>query len=150
MIWLKLLGVLNWLKKALAALFRLAVAYPREAAIVALLCLSGWLWWHLGDEQDGRASDRLAYAAEIKRRDVASKEARAKQIALNQTNQELSQRIAADATLRRDLRHLHGDAPHHEAGAEAADHSQPFARASRKPSQTETAIQKAVAVVEKT
>lgn len=42
MIWL--LTALGWAKKALTALADLARRYPREAAIIALLCLCGWLW----------------------------------------------------------------------------------------------------------
>lgn len=42
MIWL--LSALGWLRKAARAALDLARRYPLQAALIALLCLSGWLW----------------------------------------------------------------------------------------------------------
>ncbi len=44
MIWLKLLGVFGWLKKAATALLGLVRAYPLQTALIASLCLAGWIW----------------------------------------------------------------------------------------------------------
>ena len=68
MIWL--LGALGWLRKAASAFFALLTRYPLQAALVASLCLAGWLWWGKGktiDQRDeavaGRRADRAAYTA---------------------------------------------------------------------------------------
>lgn len=42
MMWL--LGVGTWLKNAISAAFALVVKYPVIAAVIALVCLSAWLW----------------------------------------------------------------------------------------------------------
>lgn len=44
MIWLKLLGVFGWLKKAAGALLGLVRTYPLQCALIAAMCLAGWLW----------------------------------------------------------------------------------------------------------
>lgn len=44
MLWLRLLGIWGWLKKGLTALAGLVGRYPLQAALIASLCLSGWLW----------------------------------------------------------------------------------------------------------
>lgn len=54
-----LLG-LGWVKTAATALFRVLAAYPWQAAVIALLCLSGWLWresgqWKLAYEREHKA-----------------------------------------------------------------------------------------------
>lgn len=41
---LKLLGIWGWIKRGAASLAKYALVYPREAIIVALLCLSAGLW----------------------------------------------------------------------------------------------------------
>ena len=41
---LSLLGIGKWLREAATALLRLAGRYPWQAALIASLCLSGWLW----------------------------------------------------------------------------------------------------------
>lgn len=81
---------------ALFKRFRTLIALAPVLALCAFLWvkLYGFLWW------DGAIEQRDKARAQIVLMEAASKEARAKQIALNQTNQELSQRIAADATLR--------------------------------------------------
>lgn len=57
MSWLFL--ALGWAKTAVTALFRVLAAYPWQAAVIALLCLSGWLW------RDG-AQWKFAYQNEHK------------------------------------------------------------------------------------
>jgi hypothetical protein len=81
---------------ALFKRFRTLIALAPVLALCAFLWvkLYGFLWW------DGAIEQRDKARAQVVQMEAASKEARAKQIALNQTNQELSQRIAADATLR--------------------------------------------------
>lgn len=85
MILLKLLGLWRWLKQALGALLSLVRHYPLQTALIASLCLAGWLWHGKNEalaERDvaiaGRAADRLAYTsaqAEAKRLAIAAKEA---------------------------------------------------------------------------
>lgn len=41
---LKLISIGRWLKEALAAIAKYIRLYPREAIIIASLCLSGWLY----------------------------------------------------------------------------------------------------------
>ena len=83
---LKLLGIGRWLKQALGALLGAVGRYPWQAAIIASLCLSGWLWRAKNIERAGwvaeiaaRQSDRAAYQA-------AQVEAAAKQLAADQAN----------------------------------------------------------------
>jgi hypothetical protein len=96
-IWLKLLGILNWAKKALTAFLGLARRYPLQAALIASLCLAGWLWRGKQSALDSLEREKLAHAETIK----TGAKARAAQIALNNANAELSQRIATDAIARR-------------------------------------------------
>ena len=44
MLLVKLLGLWGWLKRAAVALWGLAVRYPWQTALIASLCLAGWLW----------------------------------------------------------------------------------------------------------
>lgn len=64
-----IIGALGAVRKALSALWALAVRYPLAAALVAALCLSAWLWQGKGkalNQRDtqiaGRAADRKAVA----------------------------------------------------------------------------------------
>ena len=41
---LKLLGITRWLKEAIWRVAGIAGRYPWQAALIASLCLSGWLW----------------------------------------------------------------------------------------------------------
>ncbi len=81
---------------ALFKRFRTLIALAPVLALCAFLWvkLYGFLWW------DGAIEQRDKARAQIVLMEAASKEARAKQIALNTANQELSQRIAADAQAR--------------------------------------------------
>jgi hypothetical protein len=67
---LRLLGILKWLREGLTALLGIVRRYPLQAALIASLCLSCWLW--LGKtaaegERDaeiaGRKADRVTYEA---------------------------------------------------------------------------------------
>lgn len=77
-----------------------AVAFlKRYKALIAIipLCLAlAWQTYQVS-RWKGKEADARATIAQMQ---VASEQARAKQIAINNANQELSQRIATDATLR--------------------------------------------------
>ena len=77
---LKLIGAWGWLKQALGALLSLVRRYPLQAALIALLCLSGWLW--RGKER--ALSERDDARAETAQVIQAGKDALAAQIALNE------------------------------------------------------------------
>lgn len=63
-----LLTALGWAKTALTALLDAARRYPREAAIIALLCLSAWLWHGKQRAQDQTRA--IAAAAERAEKDM--------------------------------------------------------------------------------
>lgn len=78
MLWL--LDALGWLRKAATALFDLARRYPLAAALIASLCLSGWLWHGKGKALAERDAARAEIAAMVEANKVATeraKEARA-------------------------------------------------------------------------
>lgn len=88
-----LLGALGWLRKAAGALRKYIRVYPREAIIVALLCLSGWLWHGKGKALAELGTARAENAAILDANKVATEranEARA-------TTEKLSKELA-DAT----------------------------------------------------
>ena len=128
---LKLLGIGKWLKEALSGFFGLICQYPLQAALIASLCLSGWLWrgrqaaiaerdiQHTGwvNEIRGRNADRKAY-------NDAQKEAERKQAKADQDN--LSGQLAAN----RELDKAHAELETARAGA-VAD----YLRAHRLPAQ---------------
>lgn len=84
-------------------LFGLARRYPMQAAIIALLCLSAWLYMGKADALATVAKRDATIAAMTK----ASKDARAAQIAMNKANTEKQTDIARkaddDQTMRRDI-----------------------------------------------
>ena len=55
MLWL--LSALGFVRKALQAAFGFVTRYPMQAALIASLCLAGWLWWDRGREID--RADRI-------------------------------------------------------------------------------------------
>lgn len=59
---------IGWAKTALTALLALARRYPREVAIVALLCLSAWLWH--GKSKAQEQTRAIAAAAERAEKDL--------------------------------------------------------------------------------
>lgn len=71
---LKLLGIWRWLKSGLSALLSLAGRYPWQAALIASLCLSGWLW----HGKDKALAERDAARADLATITAAQKEAAAK------------------------------------------------------------------------
>jgi hypothetical protein len=87
------LGGLGWLKQALSAAWDAIRRYPREAAIMGLCCLSGWLWHVIGNRNDTIA-ERDATIAQII---AAQKQAVAKQAAADKTN--MAGQLAAIDTL---------------------------------------------------
>ncbi len=77
-----------------------AIAFlKRYKALFVILPLCLALAWQTYQVARWKGKEAKAQAT-IAQMQLASEQARAKQIALNQTNQELSQRIATDATLR--------------------------------------------------
>ena len=89
--------------------FRVALAYPLQTAIIALLCLSAWLYWGKADAL-ATVADRNATIAQMEQ---ASEEARAAQIALNKQVTDKQTQIArltdADETNRRDIANRSSD-----------------------------------------
>lgn len=73
MLALKLLGVWRCVKEAAWALFSAAMRYPWQAALIASLCLSGWLWWRLNAER-ARVSELTAEVMSVR---TASEQAKA-------------------------------------------------------------------------
>jgi hypothetical protein len=73
--------------------------FKRYKALFVILPLCLALAWQTYQVSRWKGKEAKAQAT-IAQMQLASEQARAKQIALNQTNQELSQRIATDATLR--------------------------------------------------
>ncbi len=62
MMWI--LGALGAVRKALSALWALAVKYPALAACIALACLSAWLWMGWNKTEDQRDFARTLAAEE--------------------------------------------------------------------------------------
>ncbi len=80
MLALKLLGLWRWLKSGLSALLSLAGRYPLAAALIASLCLSGWLWHGKGKalaERDAARADLATITAAQKEATQKAKQARA-------------------------------------------------------------------------
>ncbi len=90
MIWL--LRLLGWGRTALSALVGFIGRYPWQAACIALLCLSGWLWHGKSEAIAGRAADRAAYVA-------AQEEAEMRALAAKAETERKYERIATDADL---------------------------------------------------
>jgi hypothetical protein len=97
---------MKWLLSAWGGfkrLLRLALAYPLQAALIALLCLSVWLYWGKQSALN-TVADRNATIAQMEQ---ASKIATAAQIALNKANTDKQTEIArltdANETNRRDI-----------------------------------------------
>jgi hypothetical protein len=84
-------------------LFGIALAYPLQAALIALLCLSVWLYWSKQNVRE-TVAQREATIAQMEQ---ASKIATAAQIALNKANTDKQTEIArltdANETNRRNI-----------------------------------------------
>lgn len=94
-----LLGALGWLRKAAGAALDLARRYPLQAACIALLCLSGWLWHGKGKALAERDAARAEIAAMIEAQKVATeraKQARAKTEKLTKDIADATDQHAAD------------------------------------------------------
>jgi hypothetical protein len=84
-------------------LLRIALAYPLQAALIALLCLSAWLYWSKQNVRE-TVAQREATIAQMEQ---ASEIATAAQIALNKANTDKQTEIArltdANETNRRNI-----------------------------------------------
>lgn len=68
-----LLGAFGWLKSALSAAFALVVKYPTIAAIIALVCMSAWLWHGWNGAAEERDIARAQTAEIIKASEEATR-----------------------------------------------------------------------------
>lgn len=91
MIWW--LSTLGWLRKAARAAIDIARRYPLQAALIALLCFSGWLWHGKGKALAERDAARAEIAAMVEANKVATERANAARAATEKLSKEL-----ADAT----------------------------------------------------
>lgn len=91
MIWW--LSALGWLRKAATALLDLARRYPLAAALIASLCLSGWLWHGKSKALAERDAARAENAALVKGNTEAEERAKEARAATEKLSKEL-----ADAT----------------------------------------------------
>jgi hypothetical protein len=100
-----------WLRvwSGVKRLLRLALAYPLQAALIALLCLSAWLYWSKQNVRETVAKRE----ATIAQMEQASKIATAAQIALNKANTDKQTEIArltdANETNRRNIANRSSD-----------------------------------------
>ncbi len=99
MLALKLLGIWRWLKSGLSALLSLAGRYPLQAALIASLCLSGWLWHGKGKalaERDAARADLATITAAQKAATEKAKQARADAEKLTKDLSHATDKHAAD------------------------------------------------------
>jgi hypothetical protein len=100
-----------WLRvwSGVKRLFGIALAYPLQAALIALLCLSAWLYWSKQNVRETVAKRE----ATIAQMEQASKIATAAQIALNKANTDKQTEIArltdANETNRRNITNRSSD-----------------------------------------
>jgi hypothetical protein len=108
MIWLlyarsAILRIFKYARSVILRIFKYAIAYPWQAALIAALCLAGWLYMGKQDAQATISKRDATIVAMTK----ASEEARAAQIALNKANTDKQTEIARkadnDETIRRDI-----------------------------------------------
>ncbi len=121
-----LLGALGWLRKAAGAALDVARRYPLQAALIALLCLSGWLWHGKGKALAERDAARAEIAAVIE----AQKQATAAALAARAKTEKLTKDLAhatdqhaadLDAISRRALAdRMRGQAPRCASGGAVA------------------------------
>lgn len=78
MIWL--FSALGWAKKAAQSALNLATKYPLQAALIALLALSAWLWRANNGLHDAIKAERAAHAQTVANYRLAQKLAEAKQM----------------------------------------------------------------------
>ncbi len=100
-----------WLRvwSGVKRLFGIALAYPLQAALIALLCLSAWLYWGKQSALD-TVAEREATIAQMEQ---ASNDAKAAQIALNNAVTDKQTEIArltdANETNRRNIANRSSD-----------------------------------------
>lgn len=94
---LKLLGIGKWLQEAATALFGLVRRYPLQAALIASLCLSGWLWRGRQAARADAARWEQAFTDQKAAYVKAQAEARAKQHAADKRELELKSLLAEKA-----------------------------------------------------
>ena len=90
---LKLLGIGKWLKEALGAAWQATCKYPLQVALIASLCLAGWLWRGKRDALDERDAARAETAQVI----TAGQQALAAQIKLHDETKAAYAAAAKDA-----------------------------------------------------
>ena len=92
MIWLQLLGVWGWLKKAALSVFSAAVRYPWQVALVLSFCLSAWLNYGKGKALAERDAARAQIVALVKASDdnrkAAEEQVRQQQAAFDRAAKE--------------------------------------------------------------
>jgi len=126
MLALKLLGLWRWLKSGLSALLSLAGRYPWQAALIASLCLSGWLWHGKGKalaERDAARAQIATITAAQKEAAEKAKQARADAEKLTKDLAHATDKHAADldAISRRALAdRVRGQAPRCASGGAVA------------------------------
>lgn len=102
---------MTWLRvwSGFKRLFGIALEYPLQAALIALLCLSAWLYWSKQNVRETVAKRE----ATIAQMEQASNDAKAAQIALNKANTDKQTEIArltdANETNRRDIANRSSD-----------------------------------------
>lgn len=102
---LRLLGIGKWLREAATGLLCLIRTYPLQAALIASMCLSGWLWHGKSKAIEQRDAWHLAFDAQKAAYIAAQKQAEAKAIAakLAQEAKDEQRRKDADNALKQDL-----------------------------------------------
>lgn len=97
MIWW--LSALGWLRKPATVVWKYSRVYPREAIIVALLCLSGWLWHGKGKalaERDAARAENVALVKGNREAEERAKQARANTEKLSKELADATDQHAAD------------------------------------------------------
>lgn len=83
-----LLGGWGWLKNAASALLGLIRTYPLQAALIAALCLSGWLWWGKRHAEAQRDTWHRAYDLRVAAEKAAAQAQKALNAKVQQTYEE--------------------------------------------------------------
>lgn len=97
MILLRLLGILKWLREGLTSLLGLVRRYPLHAALIASLCLAGWLWLGKTAAEGERDAEIAGRKADWVLYEQASAANRAAQIAQVKAIEAEYERQAKDA-----------------------------------------------------
>jgi len=102
---LRLLGIGKWLREAATGLLCLIRTYPLQAALIASMCLSGWLWHGKSKAIEQRDAWHFAFDKQKAAYTAAQQEAEAKAIAAKQAQEakDEQRRKDADNALKQDL-----------------------------------------------